>query len=120
MRKAGRVVRIGEQPLKMIKLRAVTVHKRRAVEMAKTNTTSTSVDNSPGKKDGELDSRTIGAQATEGDDGGLMQGLYADWQTQLYVPVPVLEVRLFSTVLSEGTWLTCETLVGCHPEKRFR
>ena len=37
MRKSGRVIKVGEQALKMVKMRAVTVGKQRAVEMARSN-----------------------------------------------------------------------------------
>jgi hypothetical protein len=60
----GRKIREGEQPLKMVKQRAVTIHKRRAQELA----------------------------ALEGQEP-VQQGLYADWQTELVVPQPVVDVR---------------------------
>jgi len=66
----GRVVRVGEQPLKYVKQRAATLNRRR-----------------------ELETRAN----AEGADGGngVMQGLYAERQTERYVPPPVVDVRLF-------------------------
>lgn len=60
--RSGRKVREGCQALKMVKQRAVTVHRRRAMEMA--------------QQDGE--------QA--------LQGLYSESQTELFVPDPVVNV----------------------------
>lgn len=60
----GRKIKPAEQPLKLVKQRAVTINKRRAQEMA------------------EL-------------DGGepIQQGLYAEWQTELHIPPPIVDVR---------------------------
>lgn len=62
MRSEGREVKPGEQPLKSAKVRAVTVERRRAVEMAKEN-----------------------------QGGEVTQGLYARWQTKTYEPPPVID-----------------------------
>ena len=59
----GRKVKEGSQPMKWVKQRAVTIHRRRAMEQAQ----------------------------QEGDE--LMQGLYSQSQTELYVPDPVIDVR---------------------------
>jgi hypothetical protein len=67
----GYKIKEGAQPMKMIKQRAVTINKRRAVEMA---LAEQSGDNG------------------EGNEGGLMQGLYAKNQTELYIPPPVVDV----------------------------
>jgi xeroderma pigmentosum group C-complementing protein len=67
----GYKIKEAAQPMKMIKLRAVTINKRRAVEMA---LAEQSGDNG------------------EGNEGGLMQGLYAKNQTELYIPPPVVDV----------------------------
>ena len=59
----GRKVKEGCQPLKMVKAHAMTINRRRAIEMAR----------------------------SQGDQMG-MQGLYALDQTELYVPDPVINV----------------------------
>ena len=64
----GRVVRTGEQPLKYVKQRAVTLNRRRELEI---------------RADAE------GANGS----GDIMQGLYAERQTEIYVPPPVVDVR---------------------------
>ena len=58
----GRKVKEGCQPLKWVKQRAVTIQKRRAIEMA--------------QQDGE----------------DVMQGLYSEDQTVLYKPDPIIDV----------------------------
>jgi xeroderma pigmentosum group C-complementing protein len=60
----GRRVREGEQPLKLVKQRAVTLQRRRVMELAQ----------------------------LEGQEPA-QQGLYARWQTELVVPPPVVDVR---------------------------
>ena len=64
----GRVVREGEQPLKYVKQHAATINRRRELEIR---------------------------AETEGANGGgaAMQGLYAENQTEVYVPPPVIDVR---------------------------
>jgi xeroderma pigmentosum group C-complementing protein len=64
----GRVVREGEQPLKYVKQRAATINRRRELEIR---------------------------AETEGTNNGgaVMQGLYAEDQTEAYVPPPVIDVR---------------------------
>jgi xeroderma pigmentosum group C-complementing protein len=68
----GRTVRAAEQPLKWVKQRAVTVNRKRELEMLKDAGTSQG-----------------GSQNQE-----LMQGLYAERQTELYQPMPVIDVSL--------------------------
>ena len=72
----GRVVREGEQPLKYVKQRAATISRRRELEIR---------------------AETEGANG----GGGVMQGLYAEEQTEAYVPPPVIDVRS-SCRLCEG------------------
>jgi xeroderma pigmentosum group C-complementing protein len=93
----GRVVRAGEQPLKYVKQRAATLNRRRELE--------------------------IRADA-EGADGGngVMQGLYAERQTERYVPPPVVDVR--SSFLHSHDCLIDEALitfgnVGKDPEEQL-
>ncbi len=72
----GRVVRKGEQPLKYVKQRAATINRRRELEIR---------------------AETEGANS----GGAVMQGLYAEEQTEAYVPPPVIDVR-FPCRLREG------------------
>lgn len=82
----GYKIKQGAQPMKMIKQRAVTINKRRAVEMAL--------------------AEQNGNENEEGNEGGLMQGLYAKNQTELYIPPPVVNV---SSSLSGD--LSCRVLL---------
>ena len=59
----GRKVKPREEPLKWVKMRAVTLDRRRAQELA----------------------------AMEGSEP-LQQGLYSEWQTELYRPPPIMDV----------------------------
>lgn len=78
----GRKVREGCQPMKWVKQNAVTVNKKRAIEMAM--------------------SERHDRLAVAGEDSGagfssekdVMQGLYSEGQTELYVPNPVINVRV--------------------------
>ena len=73
----GRKVREGCQPMKWVKQNAVTVNRRRAVEMALAER-----DRLPVAGEGE-------GFSSEKD---VMQGLYAQSQTELYIPDPVVDV----------------------------
>lgn len=66
----GRVVKDGEEPMKWVKQRNVTINRKRVEEAA----------------------------LLEGADP-MEQGLYAAYQTQVYVPPPVKDVRF------SGSWL---------------
>ena len=70
----GRVVKDGEQSLKMSKIRPVTLQKQRVVELA------------------------AEAQGMNGES--LQQGMYAQWQTKIFVPPPIVEVSVSSTVVN--------------------
>ena len=72
----GYKIKEGAQPMKTIKQRAVTINKKRVVEMALANQN--------------------GDGSGEGNEGGLMQGLYAKGQTELYIPPPVVNVSFSS------------------------
>lgn len=61
--KLGRVIKIGEQPVKRVKARAVTLEKKRMQELA--------------KQDGDT----------------LQVNCYGEWQTEAYQPPPVVNVR---------------------------
>jgi xeroderma pigmentosum group C-complementing protein len=71
--RSGRTVKEGEQPMKMVKAKASTVGRMREINTL--------------KEAGE--SQTGREGATE-----LMQGLYAWNQTELYEPLPVIDVSL--------------------------
>jgi hypothetical protein len=60
--RTGRRVKERQEPLKWVKQRAVTLNKRRQQEMAR----------------------------QEGEE--VMQGLYAEWQTEVYRPPPIRDV----------------------------
>lgn len=62
--RTGRKIKEGCQPMKMVKQRAVTIHRRRLIEMAQ----------------------------QEGDE--VLQGLYSEAQTELYRPDPIVDVSL--------------------------
>ena len=64
----GLQIKEGEQPMKMVKERAVTINKRRAHELA----------------------------VQEGREDDNLQGLYARWQTKQVIPSPVVDVSLAS------------------------
>lgn len=73
----GMKVQEGEQPLKTVKSRAVTINRRRVHELAR----------------------------SEGREEDTMQGLYASWQTAKSIPPPVVDVGL-QTVCSGYTELS--------------
>lgn len=70
--RSGRVVKEGEQPLKSVKVRPVTINRKRALELA---------DNEP-------------LTGVSGDTDGVTQGLYAENQTEMYIPPPVIDVSV--------------------------
>ncbi|KAI0821974.1 hypothetical protein BC628DRAFT_1460116 [Trametes gibbosa] len=106
----GRKVREGAQPLKWAKQRAVTVNKKRAIELAladrrdRAATASASSSKRPnagedgdGEQELELSWDATGGPAPgEGfaSEEGVMQGLYAEHQTELYRPDPVVDGKI--------------------------
>lgn len=91
----GRKVKEGAQPMKWVKQRAMTVNKQRAIEMALSE-----------KRDRDLQ---VAGENGEGGEGfatedGIMQGLYAERQTELYRPDPVIDVSVI--MLAEASPLT--------------
>ena len=68
----GRSVRTGEQPMKFVKQRASTIGRKREIEVL----------------------REAGATA-DGNGPDVLQGLYAERQTELYRPPPVVDVSAF-------------------------
>ena len=79
----GRKVKEGAQPMKWVKQRAMTVNKQRAIEMALSE-----------RKDRGL--QIAGENGGEGfaAEDGVMQGLYAKHQTELYIPDPIVDVSI--------------------------
>ncbi|KAI0087722.1 hypothetical protein BDY19DRAFT_892387 [Irpex rosettiformis] len=78
----GRKVREGCQPMKWVKQNAVTVNKKRAIEMA-------------------MADRSDGLAVAGGDQGAgfssepdVMQGMYSESQTELYRPDPVINGKV--------------------------
>lgn len=65
------MISMGQQPLKRVKARATTIERKRMLEVA--------------KADGQEEE---------------LQGLYAKWQTELYVPEPVIDVRALPFIRS--------------------
>lgn len=61
----GKIIKVGQQPLKRVPQRASTINRKRILELAKADAPS------------ETPS----------------QGMYAEWQTELFVPDPVVEVK---------------------------
>jgi hypothetical protein len=92
MRNTGRTVIAGEQPMKMVKIRAGTINRMRELEVLKD------------------DLRVAGSDGPNGHDEGpssaageIMQGLYGYSQTEPYVPDPVIDVS-FSYLFFIVTW----------------
>lgn len=98
MRK-GRVVREGEQPMKWVKQRAVTVGRKRELEVLK-------------------EAGSGGLTEGKGEGEEIMQGLYAERQTEEYVPDPVIDVSVYMTLVSgwEHQELT-QVIAGAYTEK---
>lgn len=73
----GRMISMGQQPLKRVKARATTIERKRMLEVAK--------------------------MAKTDDQEEDQQGLYAKWQTEPYVPEPVVDVRAlpFCSIVTE-------------------
>ena len=94
----GRKVREGCQPMKMVKQHAVTVNKQRAIEMAMSERLDVAGENGVG---------------TEKD---VMQGLYAQSQTELYRPDPIVDASQHSISLLEDSQL----IVLTYCRGRFR
>lgn len=61
----GRILRPGMQAIKMAKARASTIRKKRELEMRRE------------------------------EEGEAMVGMYAEWQTEIYRPPPIVNVSIF-------------------------
>lgn len=85
MRSEGRTITAGAQPMKMVKMRAGTVGRMRELEVLK-------------------DELREAGPSMEGDKNGganeIMQGLYALSQTELYVPDPIIDVRIIHSYIA--------------------
>jgi xeroderma pigmentosum group C-complementing protein len=95
MRNLGRTVKAGEQPMKMVKVRAGTVNRMRELEVLKDELKVAGQD---GGTNGE------GSSAAGGE---IMQGLYACSQTEPYVSAPVVDVSFLAALpgMSEIEWV---------------
>ncbi|KAJ7213931.1 hypothetical protein GGX14DRAFT_518886 [Mycena pura] len=78
LRSAGRRVKEGEQPLRLVKARASTLGRMREVEVLKEGLRSAN-----GEGEGETSAKRA--------DNEVMAGMYALSQTELYVPDPVVD-----------------------------
>ncbi|PIL22401.1 hypothetical protein GSI_15089 [Ganoderma sinense ZZ0214-1] len=100
----GRTVISGAQPLKWVKQRAVTVNKKRAIEMALADqrdraSTSKSASSAKGLDETGVLAVDVDSGNVENGEGfaaeeGIMQGLYAEHQTELYKPPPVVDGKV--------------------------
>ncbi|KAF5344898.1 hypothetical protein D9758_011558 [Tetrapyrgos nigripes] len=85
LRSEGRSVKEGAQPLKLIKMRASTVGRRRELKMLKEGLR---VAGESGSGGGDAGAGAAGASKQQAE---VMQGLYARHQTELFVPPPVID-----------------------------
>ena len=83
MRNTGRTIVAGEQPMKMVKIRAGTVNRMRELEVLKDDLRVAGQDGPNGHE-----------ESASSAAGEIMQGLYAYSQTEPYVPDPVVDVGL--------------------------
>ena len=83
MRNTGRTVIAGEQPMKMVKMRAGTVNRMRELEVLRDELKVAGDDGPNGYDEGPSSAA-----------GEIMQGLYAFPQTEPYIPDPVIDVGL--------------------------
>ena len=81
----GRKIREGCQPLKWVKQRASTVNRKREIEMA--------------LERGREERQRAGEQSSGvGEDSEMLQGLYAENQTELYRPKPIVDVSGLTSI----------------------
>ncbi|PPQ80442.1 hypothetical protein CVT25_001769 [Psilocybe cyanescens] len=81
IRNTGRTVKSGEQPMKMVKIRAGTVNRMRELEVLKDELNVAGHDGPNG-------------EGSSNSGGEVMQGLYAFSQTEPYVPDPVIDGKV--------------------------
>lgn len=103
--RSGRKVTTGSQPMKWVKQRATTIHKRRAVELA--------LSEQRDRRAANGDADEAGGMASE---EGVMQGLYALNQTEVYRPDPVVNVRQLRQCSFESV-ADIDTSIGQSTEK---
>jgi xeroderma pigmentosum group C-complementing protein len=91
----GRVVSAGEQPLKYVKQRAATLNRKRELEIR------------------------ANMEGANGSNSA-MQGLYAEEQTERYIPPPVIDVCFpFRLLLSPRGAEMCLTKIGQDSEEQL-
>ena len=95
----GRSIRPREQPLKWVKQRAVTISRKRELEVLR---------ESSGVSAGDA-----------GEDQSLMQGLYAEQQTELYEPPPVIGVSTHIPLCIKSVSNVTVSLQGVIPKNDF-
>ena len=92
--------------MKWVKQRAMTVNKQRAIEMALSQ-----------RRDRGLQVAGENGEEDFATEDGVMQGLYAEHQTELYRPDPVVDVSEF--VPMEPTYSQLLDDAGSHTEERL-
>jgi xeroderma pigmentosum group C-complementing protein len=83
--RVGRRIKGGETPLKMVKPRAVTINRKRETELLK------------------MDGQPVP-----------LQGLFAEWQTELLIPPPIVDVSLsvLQRRIASVPWLIWNQIVN--------
>lgn len=79
--RSGRKIREGCQPMKWVKQRASTVSRRREIEMT--------------LERGREERERVGEPSSGIGEEEVLQGLYAESQTELYIPDPIVDVCPF-------------------------
>ncbi|KAH8806536.1 hypothetical protein DL96DRAFT_1717820 [Flagelloscypha sp. PMI_526] len=82
LRSAGRVIKMGEQAMKLVKYKAGTIGRQRELELLKDELRSA----------GGVAENQPGDNVADGDQ--VMQGMYAFFQTEPYVPDPVVDGKV--------------------------
>ncbi|KAG7091277.1 hypothetical protein E1B28_010326 [Marasmius oreades] len=82
LRSEGRSIKEGEQPTKLIKIRASTINRQREIELMKEGLPEAGM------------STSVGTDVNGKDSGEVMQGLYARRQTEQFVPDPVVDGKV--------------------------
>ncbi|KAJ7133637.1 hypothetical protein C8R44DRAFT_871002 [Mycena epipterygia] len=101
MRSEGRRVKEGEQPMKLVKMRASTIGRMREVEalreglrIAGEHAEAEAAANGEGEGDGDNLGESSSKQKGKEWENEVMQGLYALSQTEVYVPDPVVDGKI--------------------------
>ncbi|TBU44496.1 Rad4-domain-containing protein [Dichomitus squalens] len=95
----GRTVIAGAQPLKWVKQRAVTVNKKRAIELALADQRDRAAASAPTPDENgafavDVDGGNAGAGEGFAAEESVMQGMYAEHQTEVYKPPPVIDGKV--------------------------